>query len=379
MKIVPHREEGLNDRLHVELVRSLFSTVAPSIVMSLGFAGSVAMMWSAGGSPILAGLGLTGLVASVVRVGIAIRSGKEARATNLTAARARTLERRFAISYLAFALILGTFGVVTLSHGPSDSHMLMVVLLVGYAAGVATGVGLRPWIAIPAMVFAIVPAVAAAALHSKPFYLATSAMMVALLAGAIQSMLKRYRTQVRDTRQRLTFATLARSDDLTALPNRLALREWFEDKMALRESSSIVAVHYLDLNGFKPVNDRYGHPVVDELLRAVASRLARLLRKGDIAARLGGDEFAVVQFGLRRSDEAEWLAQRLCRAMKDPFSIGTHRIGISGCVGYVTSDQPDDELDHLLSLADECLYAAKRGSRHVVGSDISAMRRSKAA
>ncbi|MBV5325053.1 MAG: GGDEF domain-containing protein, partial [Rhodospirillaceae bacterium] len=165
--------------------------------------------------------------------------------------------------------------------------------------------------------------------------------------------------------KRISFASLARHDGLTGLPNRLALREWFDAHVGRGPRERAVAVHYLDLDGFKPVNDRYGHPIGDALLCAVAGRLAHSLRAGDIAARLGGDEFAIIQPDLGRVEEAELLAHRLSNAMKQPFSIGEHDIRISACIGTVTSTSRTDDLERLLTEADEALYVAKRGG-HIV-------------
>jgi len=151
---------------------------------------------------------------------------------------------------------------------------------------------------------------------------------------------------------------LARVDALTALPNRIALREWFEERMAA--GTSLLAVHYIDLNDFKPVNDSYGHPVGDALLALVGKRIAHTIRETDIAARLGGDEFAVIQHGISDAAEAARLADRLAEAIARPYRIGDHLITISTGLGYVVADGQAEDLDHLLGLADKALYASKR-------------------
>ena len=107
-------------------------------------------------------------------------------------------------------------------------------------------------------------------------------------------------------------AHMAHHDTLTGLPNRLLLRDRLEQALAaIPRGGNPVAIHYLDLDGFKPVNDRYGHAIGDDLLKAVADRLRHETRPTDTAARIGGDEFIVLQTGIRTSGDAEVLAKRL--------------------------------------------------------------------
>jgi len=187
-----------------------------------------------------------------------------------------------------------------------------------------------------------------------------AAITSALLAAGCRSVLERNRLTVAEIGKRITFESLARRDELTQLPNRLALRETFERDVAQSSDHSLIAVHYLDLDGFKPVNDQFGHPVGDALLGAVSRRIDELLRDGDIVARLGGDEFAILQRGLRHADETELMVQRLMHALRQPFQIGEHEIRISACIGTVTSNDKRSDLEYLLERADQALYAAKR-------------------
>nr|WP_284732180.1 GGDEF domain-containing protein [Sphingobium nicotianae] len=192
-----------------------------------------------------------------------------------------------------------------------------------------------------------------------------TALVAALLAGGTQSLRARKERSIKDISLRLAFANLARKDALTAMPNRIALREWFEERIAAGVDKGLIAVHYIDLNGFKPVNDSYGHPVGDALLIMVGKRVANTIRETDMAARLGGDEFAVIQYGIEDADEARMLADRLSAAIARPFRIGTRTIRISTGLGFVVADGRDEDLEHLLGLADEALYASKRSDGEV--------------
>lgn len=357
-----HETKHAADAIEIELIRSLYDGFLPSVIMSVGFVLSGMMIAWRTGDPILEALLLPGLVASILRLFVVWRDSKEAVDPRLKIGAARRLERRFAVTYYAFAVALGLFGTRVFwlpSHG-AGAHLLMLALLIGYAAGVAAGIGLRPRIAIPSMIIAVAPPLVAIVASIKPLYAATAVMTCAFLLGGIFSLRKRHARALVDIGRRLTFASLARQDGLTALPNRLALRESYDEADYNADGSRLVAIHCLDLNGFKPVNDRFGHPTGDALLAAVAKRLAGAIRESDLAARLGGDEFAVVQHDIAHPDEARLLAQRIVAAIGRPYRIGDHTLNISTCVGYVVADAPAHDLERLISLADEALYAAKR-------------------
>jgi GGDEF domain-containing protein len=129
--------------------------------------------------------------------------------------------------------------------------------------------------------------------------------------GAIEMVNHLYRTTLQQLTTKAELAHLARQDALTGLANRICLRERFDYEMVkLRRSREFMALHFLDLDRFKAVNDNHGHPMGDALLKLVADSLNRLLRAGDTAARPGGDEFVVLQANLRDPGEAEMLVRR---------------------------------------------------------------------
>jgi diguanylate cyclase (GGDEF)-like protein len=348
------------EAVEIELIRSLFLAFMPSVIMTAGFIASGIVIYLRTGDPILLGLLIAGGLASTARLTIAWMLAPMAARERLTLMEARRLERRFAWPYLAFALTLGLFGLRVFTLPVPDVHMLTICLLVGYCAGVAVGMGLRLWIAVPAMILSTAPGLLTTLLTPDPIYWVMSGLVTALLIAGTRSLRSRHDRLVKDIGLRQAFANLARKDALTALPNRIALKEWYEERVMIGEPG-MIAVHYIDLNGFKPVNDSYGHPVGDELLTAVGKRIANTIRESDIAARLGGDEFAVIQYDLSYPNQAEMLAARLSEAISRPYRIGKHVIRISTGLGYVVAHGDDDEdLDYLLNLADQALYASKR-------------------
>jgi diguanylate cyclase (GGDEF)-like protein len=159
---------------------------------------------------------------------------------------------------------------------------------------------------------------------------------------------------------------MAHHDALTDLANRVLLNERLEHALGARiHREEIVAVHHLDLDQFKAVNDTFGHPAGDKLLKMVADRLRGLVRASDTIARMGGDEFVIVQAPIKDPAEATALAERIIRSLSEPFDIDGHQAVIGASVGIAVG--PGDGLrpDKLLRNADLALYRAKGDGRGV--------------
>ena len=159
-------------------------------------------------------------------------------------------------------------------------------------------------------------------------------------------------------------AHLAFHDALTGLPNRAVFTDHLARTVAqAAECDEPVSVLCIDLDGFKTVNDIYGHPVGDELLVKAAQRLRAVVRGHELVARLGGDEFAVVQSGGPQPDNAVLLAERICGVLAEPFAIGAEVVRVSGSVGVAL--YPGDAVtpDNLIKNADMALYRSKAEGR----------------
>lgn len=155
----------------------------------------------------------------------------------------------------------------------------------------------------------------------------------------------------------------AMCDPLTGLPNRRALTELMTQLG--EEPDPSFAVLFLDLDGFKAVNDAYGHDVGDELLKEVALRLQHTVRKADFVCRLAGDEFVVVAEGVSGEAIASRIAEKVCTALAQPFLLSAGIADISASVGIaLRADQPLGELENILNLADAAMYEAKRRGRN---------------
>jgi len=158
---------------------------------------------------------------------------------------------------------------------------------------------------------------------------------------------------------------LAVTDALTGLPNGAALHDRLGQALARRRrQQNVLAVLFLDLDGFKTVNDRFGHAAGDQVLREVAARLAAALRPGDTVSRLGGDEFVVVCDELPDPSEADEIANRLHAALAPTFTVHGEQVRLRASVGVAVAatDQPVDPRE-LLHAADQAMYRAKPAGR----------------
>ncbi len=158
--------------------------------------------------------------------------------------------------------------------------------------------------------------------------------------------------------------TLALTDALTGLPNRRSLFEFLERALERSSPQHLTAVYLLDLDGFKPINDRLGHEAGDEVLVGVAQRLQSLLRGVDVVARLGGDEFVVVASGLGGDVDAEALGRKLLGSCDEPFIAGGQSCRVQLTIGYALAPLDGQTAACLLRCADAAMYAGKQAGRH---------------
>ncbi len=170
-------------------------------------------------------------------------------------------------------------------------------------------------------------------------------------------------TQIREHQNQLEW--MANYDTLTNLPNRVLLADRLRQAMLqCRRHQVSLAVIFLDLDGFKNVNDRYSHDVGDELLVNIAKHMTEVLREGDTLARIGGDEFVLILADLVNTEACQPVLDRLLTAAASPMTIDGNTFNVSASIGVTFYPQDDVAADVLLRHADHAMYAAKESGKN---------------
>jgi diguanylate cyclase (GGDEF)-like protein len=189
-----------------------------------------------------------------------------------------------------------------------------------------------------------------------------------------QAELAACRLQLHEARQ------AARNDPLTGLPNRRAFDAVSAGALLAHERGPrMLALLFVDLDGFKALNDRLGHAFGDEMLRTVGARLSHAVRRGDLVCRLGGDEFACLLPGLQSGERARTIARTLVRAISSPCRLGPHTVSVRASIGVAMYPADGATIGTLLRRADEAMYRAKSHRLGVAMATACAIERSRPA
>ena len=237
--------------------------------------------------------------------------------------------------------------------GDRAAHWTLAGWLI-YSAGVATSISLNSGLA---------PATTAV----QQAYLVSAILQIVAWLMVMNVRVAQMREQALATqREHDRVLLISQTDPLTSLLNRRGLQLGLAPLIGTSRPGHLTAVYLLDLDGFKPVNDRLGHDAGDELLVQLATRLKQAVRGSDLVARLGGDEFVVVASQLAGDDEAELVAQKLLASTEAPFVLrqGECRVGIT--VGYAIAPRDGNDPAELLRRADAAMYGGKQAGKNRV-------------
>ncbi len=159
------------------------------------------------------------------------------------------------------------------------------------------------------------------------------------------------------------FIQLAKTDPLTGLANRRNFDAMLSERMAMYGAESPqhrFALGYLDLDGFKPINDKYGHAIGDDVLRVISDRLRSVLRGSDFVGRHGGDEFMLMLDLVGDQNALEMMADRILNSIAQPIQTSVGMVGVTGSLGFALFPLDADEIETLKKSADSAMYEAKR-------------------
>ncbi len=361
------KPDRLPDGSYIELVMLLIAGRLPIAVMAITvvIVAALAQIEHADIAAIIAAGAVVALLA--VRAVLVTRFRRQTRLETPAAETARRWEAGYAAVLIPYATTLGLFNYHLAVTGSEAVHMLVVAETYGFCAGMVARGFVRPRLcaimvamgALPTAAGLIVLAWGEAASGSRLAMFVVAALFVFYTLSSLETVVHLYRALLAQLATKRHLAGLARLDPLTGLPNRLAMRELLSAEPQGDEQVPI-ALHLIDLDGFKAVNDRFGHPAGDRVLQEVARRLTATVRTGDLAVRLGGDEFGVVQAMSGGPGEARVLARRLAQTLGEPYDEGGEPVRIGASVGVAIEEHGASDVDRLIEQADSALYRAKR-------------------
>ena len=186
-------------------------------------------------------------------------------------------------------------------------------------------------------------------------------MRIVILRTAAEHRLAQQAASERDVMK-----SLANTDSLTGLINRRGLNDALAVLVPHATTDRLLVIYMLDLDGFKPVNDQYGHDIGDELLIDISARLKAAVREHDIVARVGGDEFVIVATEIKTEAQAAELGSKLLAVINAPFNYGIHGCRVGVTIGYVLVPKDGTQVSALLKSADAAMYEGKQQGKGAV-------------
>lgn len=271
-------------------------------------------------------------------------------------------ERRYALGAILFCASLGLLSCLALSRGDQPGAWVAFGLSLANCIGMISRAAVRPWIVATASATLLLPTVIAGLFRPELPYQMGAVLLILFWVTLREASRHLSRNFVERIEAQQELAHQATHDPLTGLPNRLAFMKQLN--AAASTPQTAFAVLAIDLDGFKPINDKLGHPVGDEVLKQISDRLSRAIGSRGIAARTGGDEFMLLLlFNQSEPDAAaaKVLAQDVIATLHRPLELASAaRVGAS--IGIASGSAPcsRDDLRELLIEADKALYEAKR-------------------
>lgn len=368
--LLPSLNRPLHPAVHRELVDLLHTALPQVFAISITASTAAIVLAVQSGDPAYAIIGALLVAAAAFRVVGLRRFPHDA---VLSPAEVLKWERLYGGGAAAFGLALGLLSWRTLDIGDQPAAWITFGLSMSFCVGMVSRAAVRPWIVLVTAALLLAPTVIGGFSRPELAYKLGAAMLLFFWMTLREASRHLSTAFIERIEAKLELAHRANHDALTGLPNRAAFTEALAGEAQVEGGAfAIVAI---DLDGFKPVNDRLGHHVGDALLRQVAQRLRSCAGSRALAARIGGDEFMLLlRFPDGRADAepALRLARKAVKSLGKPFDLdGPIRIGASAGILLATAQDAAGDADGLLASVDEALYVAKRnggGRWHLAGT-----------
>jgi diguanylate cyclase len=340
----------------VDLLYTSFPQVLAINVTAVTGAGVLAMISGDTGYGIILSLIVITAAARFISLGL-----YRTRPANISDEDVLRWERIYGIGASAFGISLGLLSFRALQLGDGPGAWLAFGLSMSFCVGMVSRAAVRPWIVLSTSAFLLAPTIIAGFLRPEAAYKLGAGMLILFWVTLREASRHLSTAFIERLEAKHALARQASHDFLTGLPNRVAFLS------ALQAAKGNVAIIAIDLDGFKPVNDRHGHRAGDDLLRQVAERLTKCIGTNGIAARFGGDEFMLLRFveaGQAGRDSALLLAKDAVAALSTPFPLSDALVRIGASAGILVTERSSsalaDTTSQLLERVDHALYAAKR-------------------
>lgn len=278
----------------------------------------------------------------------------------------------FRVGVFLSGAIWGWCGYFFAAQVPLDSQLYISMMLAGLLAGASSSLSVDKL----SIISFIIPTIAPNILHYLTSEQATSTGMALMLslfsifiiyAALLQgkNIIENIELRIRSSESEKKIQHLAFYDSLTGLPNRSLFNDRFDQllRTEMREQHSI-AILFIDLDGFKAINDSYGHGVGDELLKIIAQRFKRILRSHDTVSRMGGDEFVIILQKIQVRKDVIHIAEKLLRETAKPIPIAGNTIKISSSIGIAIYPEHGTDKETLIRNADNAMYLAKQKGKN---------------
>ncbi|MFD2648826.1 diguanylate cyclase domain-containing protein [Devosia albogilva] len=348
-----------------QLVELMFSAL-PSIVLIVlghGLAGFTA--WTLSDEPTILAATLVGLGIGAYRVLLCVLFNRRSTDSD-SIGELNRWTRLYGVGGVAYSLSLAWLTGISLYIAQVEMALLCITVSMSYTVGMIIRVAVVPHVARLQLLALFLPIAGIAFWHGGTAYVVLGLLTSMFCVGGLQLIQHMHATIISRLEAERSYAKLALYDHLTGLPNRAHFHDVADARCAAGNGRGLVVLAAIDLDGFKQVNDLFGHEAGDLLLQECAGRMRAALGEHHLLARLGGDEFSLLFDQGTTLDQAEACARAILSAIEVPFHISGKALRVTASIGVATHHDGRAGLTILAGDADRQLYRAKARGRNRV-------------